>query len=91
MIIFYENIFSNLNRFLQIVDNIIYICISSARILTTNICYISSVTYDGWLFKGFLIDMKLLTSTISAILWWSVLLLEETGIPGENHRPVASH
>ena len=22
---------------------------------------------------------------ISAILWWSVLLVEETGVPGENH------
>jgi hypothetical protein len=27
-------------------------------------------------------------NNISAILWWSVLLVEETG---ENHRPVASH
>jgi hypothetical protein len=22
---------------------------------------------------------------------WSVLLVEETGVPGENHQPVASH
>ena len=28
---------------------------------------------------------------ISAILWRSVLLVEETGVPGENHWPVASH
>jgi len=28
---------------------------------------------------------------ISAILWRSVLLMEETGVPGENHRPVTSH
>ena len=28
---------------------------------------------------------------ISAILWQSVLLVEETGVPLENHRPVASH
>jgi hypothetical protein len=27
---------------------------------------------------------------ISAISWPSVLLMEETGVPGENHRPVAS-
>jgi len=27
---------------------------------------------------------------ISAILWQSVLLVEETGVPGENHRPVAT-
>ena len=25
---------------------------------------------------------------ISAILWWSVLLVEETRVPGEKHRPV---
>ena len=30
-------------------------------------------------------------NNISAIPWQSVLLVEETGVPGENHRPVASH
>jgi hypothetical protein len=30
-------------------------------------------------------------NNISAILWRSVLLLEETGVHGENHRPVANH
>jgi len=24
-------------------------------------------------------------------LWWSVLLVDETRLPGENHTPVASH
>jgi hypothetical protein len=28
---------------------------------------------------------------ISAILWWLVLLVEENWVPGENHKPVASH
>ena len=28
---------------------------------------------------------------ISAISWWSVVLMEETGVPRENHRPVTSH
>jgi len=28
---------------------------------------------------------------ISAISWRSILLVEETGVSGENHRPVASH
>ena len=23
--------------------------------------------------------------------WWSVLLVEETSLPGESHQPVASH
>ena len=26
-------------------------------------------------------------SNISAISWWPVLLVEEAGVPGENHRP----
>jgi hypothetical protein len=30
-------------------------------------------------------------NNISAISWRSVLLVEETGVPAENHRPVASH
>ena len=29
-------------------------------------------------------------NNISVISWWSVLLVEETGGPRENHRPVAS-
>jgi len=28
---------------------------------------------------------------ITVISWWSVLLVEETGVAGENHRPAASH
>jgi len=30
-------------------------------------------------------------NNISVISWLSVLLVEEAGVPGENHRPVASH
>ena len=30
-------------------------------------------------------------NNISAISWRSVLLVEETGVPGENHRLAASH
>jgi hypothetical protein len=32
-----------------------------------------------------------LVYSISVISWRSVLLLEEIGVPGENHRPVSSH
>jgi hypothetical protein len=28
---------------------------------------------------------------ISAISWWPVLVVEEAGVPGENHRPWASN
>ena len=30
-------------------------------------------------------------NNISVMSWRSVLLVEETGVPRENHRPVASH
>jgi hypothetical protein len=30
-------------------------------------------------------------NNISVISWRSVLLVEESGVPGENHRPVTSH
>ena len=30
-------------------------------------------------------------NNISVLSWWSVLLVEETRVPGEHHRPVASH
>jgi hypothetical protein len=40
-------------------------------------------------------DMVMLFHTtfnnISVIWRWSVLLIEETGVPGENHTPSASH
>ena len=34
---------------------------------------------------------KATLNNISVILWQSVLLVEETVEPGENHRPVANH
>ena len=30
-------------------------------------------------------------NNIPVISWWSVLLMEETEVPEENHRPVTSH
>jgi len=30
-------------------------------------------------------------NNIADITWMSFLLVEETGVPGENHRPAASH
>jgi len=34
---------------------------------------------------------KVTFNNISVISWQSDLLVEENGVPGENHRPVASH
>jgi hypothetical protein len=32
-----------------------------------------------------------LSTIFQSISWQSVLLVEETGVPWENHRPIASH
>ena len=29
--------------------------------------------------------------SVTCILWWSIFFVEETGVPRENHQPVASH
>jgi hypothetical protein len=56
----------------------------------------NNIIYGNWecLPKQKLINDTVFYATfnnISAILWMSDLLVEETGVPGENHRPVASH
>ena len=39
------------------------------------------------------VSVMVLNATFSniSVSWRSVLWVEETGIPGENHRPAASH
>ena len=50
-------------------------------------------SYGCWikLFVVFLTVFNATFNTISVISWWSILLVEETGGPGENHRPIAGH
>ena len=45
---------------------------------------------NGWFVVWFMV-FNTTFNNISVISWRSVLLVEETGIPGENYRPVASH
>jgi hypothetical protein len=45
---------------------------------------------DGFAWFGFMV-FNATFNNISVISWWSVLLVEETGVPEENHQPVASH
>ena len=50
--------------------------------------------YKVCTFEGVGVMVMMLNATfnnISAISWRSVLLVEETEVPGENHRPVASN
>jgi len=43
-------------------------------------------------FLGYRVMMSNTTfNNISVISWWSVLMVEETGVPRENHPPAASH
>jgi hypothetical protein len=35
------------------------------------------------------VELGCLTPLISVISWRSVLIVEQTGVPGENHRPAA--
>jgi len=52
------------------------------------------LTITVYTFYGLFVCLMVLNATfnnISVISWRSVLLVEETGGPGENHRPVTSH
>ena len=53
-----------------------------------------SRTYDEIWYLAIKIRVMVFNSTfnnISLISWRSVVLVDETGVPGENHRPAASH
>jgi len=41
--------------------------------------------------SSWFIVINAIFNNISVISWRSVLLMEEIGVPGENHGPVASH
>ena len=55
------------------------------------ICYIEVPFKAGLVVTGWLMVFNATFNNISVISWRSVLLVEETGVPEENHRPVASH
>ena len=64
------------------------IMINSPGFFSRTVC-----TVCPWLFI-FMFRVMVFNATfsnISVISWWSVLLVEETGEPAENHRPTASH
>jgi hypothetical protein len=50
----------------------------------------NSVIIVSFVWFGFMV-FNATFNNISVISWWSVLLVEETGGPGENHRPAESH
>jgi hypothetical protein len=47
---------------------------------------------NNYLNKGVrVMEFNATFNNISVISWRSVLLVEESGVPGENHRPAANH
>ena len=58
------------------------------------LCLFQRFSFGYW-FVGLFVCLMVFNVTFnnisSVISWWSVLLVEETGRPGKNHRPVASH
>ena len=46
---------------------------------------------DEWCLRFWFMVFNATFNNISAISWRSVLMMEENGVLGENHRPVASH
>jgi hypothetical protein len=66
--------------------------IPEAAEITTSVREMNHIKYVK--IKSLFVCLMVLNATfnnISVISWQSVLLVEETGGPGENHRPVASH
>ena len=57
---------------------------SRADIRTNFQHYFRQVLFTGWVYMV----LNATFNNISVILWRSVLLVEETGVPGENHWPV---
>ena len=53
--------------------------------------YISDVAILTFRIRVKVMVINATFNNISIILWQSVLLVEETGVPRENHRPVVSH
>ena len=55
-------------------------------------CYIVKICIPHSLKRGVRVMVFNATfNDISVISWQSVLLVEETGVPEENHRPAVSH
>ena len=59
------------------------------KMLSNNMTNYSKTSYCHYRVRVRL--FKATFNNISVISWQSVLLVDETGVPGENHRPVVSH
>jgi hypothetical protein len=98
---FHGNIFT---RYLDCFDKIEIVCFTlrswSSRFcsLICSLCSVNSVCISPILccccwtrFRNSLTQLNTTFNNISVTLWQSVILVEETRVPWENHRPAASH
>jgi hypothetical protein len=75
-----------------------YTCSFEDNIISTNQSGVSVydlwnkvINYDRREWIVSLMEFNAIFNDISIISWQSVLFVEEIGVPGENHRPAASH
>jgi hypothetical protein len=61
----------------------------SNKLVNLKTVKLSKVTIKGLALRFIVFNATF--NNISAILWRPVLLVEETRVPGESHRPVVSH
>ena len=54
-------------------------------------CVVTQRNFKNNKLVGWFMVLSATFNDISVISWRSVSLVEETAVPGENHRPAASH
>ena len=65
---------------------------STTKLRKSSIIIMSIIfTFSLWFSLDWFMVLNTIFNNISVISWRSVLLMEETGVPGGNHRPVTSH
>ena len=72
----------------------LYLFLCYASLVVASVWFLMMNIISALLLFWFGLDLMVFNATfinISIISWRSVLLVEETGGPGKNHRPVASH
>ena len=79
-------------QFNQLVGGVIWIIRDGKQYITESLKIECQDTEETGKFIDEYIRVGLWCLTIfQFITWWSVLLMEETGVPRENYRPIASH
>jgi len=65
----------------------VYVCLIH---FSAKVCYQSNTLLNEYIYRGVMM-FNATFNNISVMSWRSVSLVEEIGVPRENHRPAASH